>query len=164
MFDIANQLSQVNKWMAKRWPVSIQGGSSMFSRIMAAKSAKKNRICKRQCRSKYLRDGRKLQYENWKRKLRTWPGQWYFSRLRATIDNLKICLRPIVAMYMKIFLLSVRKKSITENFVKKSYAHRLLLWWFDVFFHLEPYRQRALRLFFRFTIFHSLKKSPFLIS
>ena len=45
---------------------------------------------------------------------------WYFSWLRTKIGNWKICRRPISAVYMKIFLLSVRKKSITENFVKRK--------------------------------------------
>ena len=36
------------------------------------------------------------------------------------IDNWKICGRPISAVYMKIFLLSVRKRSITKNFVKRK--------------------------------------------
>ena len=40
LFNIVNQLYQVNKWMAKRWPFSIQGCLSRISRIMAAKSTK----------------------------------------------------------------------------------------------------------------------------
>ena len=40
LFNIVNQLCQVNKWMAKRRPFSIQGCLSRFSRIMAAKSTK----------------------------------------------------------------------------------------------------------------------------
>ena len=40
--------------------------------------------------------------------------------MRTKIDNRKICHRPISAVYMKMYLLSVRKKSITENFVKKK--------------------------------------------
>ena len=36
------------------------------------------------------------------------------------IENWKICHRPISAVYMKILLFSVRKKSITENFGKRK--------------------------------------------
>ena len=42
VFDTTNQLCQVNKWMAKRWPFSIQGRMSRFSGIMAAKKKEKN--------------------------------------------------------------------------------------------------------------------------
>ena len=45
-----------------------------------------------------------------------------FLRLRRKIDNWKIYHRPIVAVYMKILLLSVWKESITENFVKRNFG------------------------------------------
>ena len=47
VFDIANQLCQVNKWMAKRWPFSVQGRLSRFSRIMATWSTEKIHISNR---------------------------------------------------------------------------------------------------------------------
>ena len=45
-----------------------------------------------------------------------------FLWLRRKIDNWKIYHRPIVAVYMKILLLSVWKESITENFVKRNFG------------------------------------------
>ena len=41
VFDIANLLCQVSKWMSKRCPFLIKGRLSRFSRIMAAKNTKK---------------------------------------------------------------------------------------------------------------------------
>ena len=46
--------------------------------------------------------------------------------MRTKIDNWKICHRPIFAVCIKMYLLSIRKKSIT-GFVKESYAHCLFL-------------------------------------
>ena len=49
---------------------------------------------------------------------------------------------------MKIFLLSVRKKSITENFVKRKLRPLSVSVMVQRFFQPELYRRRAIRLFF----------------
>ena len=77
MFNITNQLCKVNKWMAKRWPFSIQGCLSRFSWIMTAKNTKKIRISYGQWLLKFPRSGSKTKYEKKNWKLHTWPGQWY---------------------------------------------------------------------------------------
>ena len=103
--------------MAKRWPSSIQGCLSRLSQNMAYKKRKKNRSSKRQCRSEFPRRGSKTKYEVM---YLTWV--MVFLRLRRKINNWKIYHRPIVAVYMKILLLSVWKESITENFVKRNFG------------------------------------------
>ena len=63
-------------------------------------------------------------------------------------------------------LLSVRTKSINENFINWK-LRPLLFLWFNAFFHLKSQHQRTLRLLFedcRFIYFHSLMKSAFLPS
>ena len=118
LFDIANKVNQINKWMAKRWPSSIQGCLSRLSQNMAYKKwKKKKRSSKRQCRSEFPRRGSKTKYEVM---YLTWV--MVFLRLRRKINNWKIYHRPIVAVYMKILLLSVWKESITENFVKRNFG------------------------------------------
>ena len=47
------------------------------------------------------------------------------------------------AAFLKRFLLSVRKKSINENFVNESYA-RCYFAMIQRTFYVEPYRQRTL--------------------
>ena len=64
--------------------------------------------------------GSKTKYEKKNLKSGLWPGYWYFSWLRTKINNWKIRHWPISAVNMKIFLWLVRKKSITENFVKRK--------------------------------------------
>ena len=103
--------------MAKRWPSSIQGCLSRLSQNMAYKKRKKNRSSKRQCRSEFPRRGSKTNYE-----VMYLIWVMVFLRLRRKIDNWKIYHRPIVAVYMKILLLSVWKESITENFVKRNFG------------------------------------------
>ena len=65
-------------------------------------------------------------------------------------------------------LLSVRTKSINENYVNWKLRPLLFLQsWFNTFFHLKSQRQRTLRLLLedcRFIYFHSLMKSTFLPS
>ena len=77
ILGITNQLWKVNKWMAKRWPFSIQGCLSRFSWIMTAKNTKKIRISYGQWLLKFPRSGSKTKYEKKNWKLHTWPGQWY---------------------------------------------------------------------------------------
>ena len=101
--------------MTKRWPFSIQGCLSRLSQNMECKKRKKNRSSKRQCRSEFRRRGSKTKYEVM---YLTWV--MVFLRLRRKINNWKIYHRPIVAVYMKILLLSVLKESMTENLVKKK--------------------------------------------
>ena len=103
--------------MAKRWPSSIQGCLSRLSQNMAYKKRKKNRSSKRQCRSEFPRRGSKTNYE-----VMYLIWVMVFLRLRRKIDNWKIYHRPIVAVYMKILLLSVWKESITKNFVKRNFG------------------------------------------
>ena len=72
------------------------------------------------------------------------------------IDNWRICHWPILAVYLKKILLSVRTKSINENFVIENYDHC-----FDFV------TVNILRLLFGdcpFIYFHSLMKLAFLVS
>ena len=71
----------------------------------------------RQCRSEFPRRGSKTNYE-----VMYLIWVMVFLRLRRKIDNWKIYHRPIVAVYMKILLLSVWKESITENFAKRNFG------------------------------------------
>ena len=80
-FQLASRLCwyrvEVNKWMAKRWPFSIQGCLSRFSWIMTAKNTKKIRISYGQWLLKFPKSGSKTKYEKKNWKLHTWLGQWY---------------------------------------------------------------------------------------
>ena len=53
------------------------------------------------------------------------------------------------AVFMKIFLFSVRKKSITESIVKRKLRPLSVYVMVERIFLLDPYRRRTLRLFFR---------------
>ena len=88
-----------------------------YLRIWHIKNEKKNRSSKRQCHSEFPRRGSKTNYE-----VMYLFWVMVFLWLRRKIDNWKIYHRPIVAVYMKILLLSVWKESITENFVKRNFG------------------------------------------
>ena len=56
------------------------------------------------------------------------------------IDSWKNCSQADLGRVPERFLLSVRTKSKTENFVFENYAHCLFLQFFSAFFNLEPRR------------------------
>ena len=110
----------INEWQSVDRSQSRVACRDFLELWLLKKKKKKIRISNRQCHSKFPRKGSKTKYEKKNLKSDLWPGYWYFSWLRTKIDNWKICHRPISAVNMKIFLWLVRKKSITENFVKRK--------------------------------------------
>ena len=81
-----------------------------------------------------------------------------FLALKTKIFNGRICHKPILVVYLTRLFLSVRKKSITENFVKWKSRPMFVLYFFSAFFHFKPYHRRTLQLF------HSLIMSTLLVS
>ena len=136
LFNIVNQLCQVNKWMAKRWPFSIQGCLSRFSWIMTAKNTKKIRISYGQWLLKFPRSGSKTKYEKKNWKLHTWPGQWYVFAAENENRQLKD-LPQAVFGHIRGNIYSIGKEKVSN----------CKFWEFCSFLRLEPYRVLRLSFF-----------------
>ena len=115
MFNITNQLCKVNKWMAM----------TVYQSRVACRDFLGLWLLKTQKKFVFLTDNgfwNFLEVEvklNTRRKIESYIldlGNGMFSQLITKIDNWKICHRLFVAIHVEIFILSVRKKSITANF------------------------------------------------
>ena len=147
-FDIANQLltrhspfaslGQVNKWTAKPLPFSIQGRLPKFFRIMAAKTLKNTY----RLQTVTFKLSQKLK----KTKIRkekpwvTYSVALVMAFLAAENENrqLEDLLQADFCCVPKKYLLLVRTKSITENFVYRKLRPFFVLIVFQRIFHLEP--------------------------
>ena len=110
-------LGQVDEWTAKPSRFQIQGSLSELSRIVAVKTLKKS-VSLTDSEVQTFLEGEKTIYQKINRKLSIqWLWCWHFSRLRMKIVNWKICHWPILAVYLKDFFLSLKTKSINENFL-----------------------------------------------
>ena len=178
MFDITNQLLTRHAFRAfcatlPCWRINSKALTilnPMFSRIMAASKTLKNwiRIAYRHCRSKLPRRGRR---PNWREEK---PKVTYsvalimdFSWLRTEIDFWKIATSRFWLCTWKPFFLSLRKKSVTENFVNWKLCPLFVSVMIQHIFHLEPFCQRTLRLYFWDCgpyFFHPLIKTSFFVS
>ena len=125
--DIANQLltrhlpstplSQVDEWTAKFTPFSIQGRLLEFFQIMAAKPLK-NPYCLEKVTFKLSQKGEKTKIRKEKPKV-VYPVALVMAFLAAENENWQLEYLPQAdfGRVLKRFLLSVRTKSITKNFL-----------------------------------------------
>lgn len=110
---------------------------SQFSCIIVAKMLK-NSYCLLTEMFRISQKGKKT-----KRQKRNQKIVWHFLWLRKKINNWKVCYRQISAVYLKRFILSVRTKSITENFVNCRFVM------IQCIFSLQPYQETYFTTFFR---------------
>ena len=131
---------------------------SRFSQIMAAKGTKKFFFS-----NSVVQSSRSGSKQNTKRKPKVTYLTWVMVFLAAENENQQMEGLP-PAVFMKIFLFSVRKKSITESIVKRKLRPFSVYVMVERIFLLDPYRRRTLRLFFRGLWnlqFHSIKEVDF---